>query len=94
MSETVKLNVEVQGTETQKRPGRPINPNSARQLELVRKAELREQGLIKRGRPVNPNSPRQLEMKRKQELRSQGLLKPGRPKVNKSEEVNIDVTVQ
>ena len=31
--------------------GRPINPNSKKQLEEKRKQELRSQGLLKLGRP-------------------------------------------
>jgi hypothetical protein len=65
--------------------GRPVVEGSNRQLELQRKAELREQGVLtgRKGRPVDPNSRKQLEFKRKQEARENGTLKLGRPKMVK-----------
>ena len=64
-----------------KKLGRPVNPESKRQLELKQKEELRALGLIKRGRPVNQNSKRQNELERKAKLKEMGLLsgKKGRP---------------
>lgn len=64
-----------------KKLGRPVNVNSNRQIELKKKAELRELGLVKRGRPVVEGSKNQLDKQRKQELREMGLLngKKGRP---------------
>lgn len=64
-----------------RKPGRPIDPNSPRQLMLKEKQEKREQGLIRRGRPIKEGSKRQEELKRKSELREAGVLsgKRGRP---------------
>lgn len=64
-----------------RKPGRPVDPNSPRQLMLKEKQEKREQGLIRRGRPVKDGSKRQEELKRKAELREAGVLsgKRGRP---------------
>ena len=39
-----------------KKLGRPVNPNSARQLRLKELELKRANGELKRGRPVNPNS--------------------------------------
>jgi len=38
------------------KPGRPIDPNSERQIKLKELEVKREQGLLKRGRPANPDS--------------------------------------
>lgn len=59
------------------KPGRPSNPNSARQQQLAEKAkrlaELKEMGIEtgKRGRPANPNSARQILLKEKAEHKQQ-----------------------
>lgn len=41
--------------------GRPVNPNSARQIRLAEIAAKREAGLIKRGRPSVPGSMNQIK---------------------------------
>ena len=48
-----------------KKLGRPVNPNSARQLRLKELELKRANGELKRGRPVDPNSVRQSEIERK-----------------------------
>ena len=54
--------------EIKKQQGRPVNPNSERQIKLKMLNELKEKGIeIKRGRPINSESERQkrLELKGK-----------------------------
>ena len=66
----------------EKKLGRPVNPNSARQAKLAAKAEMKENGIqIKRGRPVVEGSKNQMKLERRNELASMGLLtgKRGRP---------------
>jgi hypothetical protein len=41
--------------------GRPVNPNSARQIKLAEIQAKREAGLIKRGRPSVPGSMNQIK---------------------------------
>lgn len=52
---------EVKGIKT----GRPVNPNSARQIRLAELEAKRSNGELKRGRPVNENSERQFRLKMK-----------------------------
>ena len=64
-----------------KRKGRPVDPNSPRQLRLSEQARLREEGLLKRGRPEVEGSARQQRMQARAEKLAAGLsIKPGRPK--------------
>ena len=73
-------------SEKGKRLGRPANPESQRQKNLILKEELREQGLLKKGRPVNPNSKKQMREKERIEfLKNGGVIKKGRPKMKKEE---------
>lgn len=58
--------------------GRPVNPNSNRQLRIAFLEEKRENGLLKRGRPVNPNSERQARLLKQAENKANGLGQ-GRP---------------
>jgi hypothetical protein len=58
MTKVVK-NSEVKGVKT----GRPVNPNSARQIRLAELAAKRQNGEVKRGRPVEAYSERQLRLK-------------------------------
>ena len=58
MTKVVK-NSEVKGIKT----GRPVNPNSARQIRLAELAAKRQNGEVKRGRPVEAYSERQLRLK-------------------------------
>ena len=60
MKNSVK-NSEVKGVKT----GRPVNPNSARQIRLAELEAKRSNGELKRGRPVNENSERQFRLKMK-----------------------------
>ena len=54
----------VKRTQTTEVPlGRPVNPNSARQIRLAELAAKRANGEVKRGRPVNENSERQFRLK-------------------------------
>ena len=64
--------------ETIKVLGRPVNPNSVRQIRLAELAEKRTNGECKQGRPVNPNSERQARLKKQAENKANGLGK-GRP---------------
>ena len=59
-----------------KQLGRPVNPNSARQLKLAAKST--ESG-AKRGRPVNGESARQKRLNELEAKRVNGELKLGRP---------------
>ena len=58
---------------TVKKLGRPVNMNSARQIQLKEKAALREAGLIKRGRPTVEGSTNQVKLQRRAELAALGL---------------------
>ena len=63
--------------------GRPVNPNSARQIRLAEIAAKREAGLIKRGRPITPLSNNQFKKECRMLKESLGIeIKRGRP-VNK-----------
>lgn len=66
---------------TPKRVGRPVNPNSARQLKLAERARLEEAGVvIKRGPKINPDSAHQKRLRAREELLAQGIVpKRGRP---------------
>ena len=57
MKNSVK-NSEVKGVKT----GRPVNPNSARQIRLAELEAKRSNGELKRGRPVDTNSARQIRL--------------------------------
>ena len=66
--------------ETQVQLGRPVNPNSVRQIRLNELKVKRELGLIKRGRPVTVGSESQIKRLRQQEKIANGVeLKRGRP---------------
>jgi hypothetical protein len=68
-----------------KRPGRPVNESSTRQVRLNELAKLREEGLLKRGRPANPESARYKRMMDRQAKLEAGVeLKRGRPKMVKA----------
>jgi len=43
--------------------GRPVNPNSVRQIRLAELEAKKQNGELKQGRPVNPNSERQFRLK-------------------------------
>ena len=58
--------------------GRPVNPNSARQMRLAELEAKRQNGELKRGRPVNESSERQARLKKQAENKVNGLGK-GRP---------------
>lgn len=69
--------------ETPVQLGRPVNPNSARQIRLAEIQAKREAGLIKRGRPVTPLSNNQFKKECRLLKESLGIeIKRGRP-VNK-----------
>ena len=71
-----------------KRKGRPVDPNSPRQLRLAEQARMREEGLLRRGRPEVEGSARQARMQARAAKLAAGLsIKPGRPKVVKPEAV-------
>jgi hypothetical protein len=77
-----------------KRLGRPVDPNSPRQIRLAEQARLREEGKLKRGRPVVEGCPRQERMNARLEKIAQGIaIKPGRPKMVKPEVIIVENVV-
>ena len=66
-------------SETTGKRGRPVNPNSTRQVRIAELAEKRANGELKRGRPVNENSNRQMRLVELETKRANGELKKGRP---------------
>ena len=58
--------------------GRPVNPNSARQIRLAELAAKKANGELKRGRPVNSMSERQFRLKTQAFNKALGLGQ-GRP---------------
>ena len=66
---------EVKGVKT----GRPVNPNSARQIRLAELEAKRSNGELKRGRPVDINSERQLRLKIQTINKALGIGGQGRP---------------
>ena len=58
--------------------GRPVNPNSARQIRLAELAAKKANGELKRGRPVNSMSERQFRLKTQAINKALGLGQ-GRP---------------
>ena len=61
-----------------KQLGRPVNPNSIRQIRLAELAAKKASGECKQGRPVNPNSERQARLAKQAENKANGLGQ-GRP---------------
>ena len=58
--------------------GRPVNPNSARQIRLAELEAKRQNGELKRGRPINETSERQARLKKQAENKANGIGQ-GRP---------------
>jgi hypothetical protein len=86
-TEEVMITITNEGVTKSTRPGRPVDPNSPRQLRLAEQARMREEGLLKRGRPAVEGSARQARMQARAERLAAGLsIKPGRPKMIKVEE--------
>ena len=65
--------------ETTGKRGRPVDPNSVRQVRIAELAEKRANGELKRGRPVNESSARQMRLIELETKRANGELKKGRP---------------
>lgn len=61
-----------------KQLGRPVNPNSVRQLRLAELELKRSNGELKRGRPVVADSERQIRLKKQAENKAKGIGQ-GRP---------------
>jgi hypothetical protein len=60
--------------------GRPVNPNSARQIKLAEIKAKREAGLIKRGRPAVPGSKNAIKQEIRLMKESLGItIQRGRP---------------
>jgi hypothetical protein len=59
--------------------GRPVNPNSVRQIRLAELEAKRSNGELKRGRPVDTNSERQLRLKIQAINKTLGIGGQGRP---------------
>ena len=74
MTKVVK-NSEVKGVKT----GRPVNPNSVRQIRLAELEAKRSNGELKRGRPVDSTSERQLRLKIQTINKALGIGGQGRP---------------
>ena len=86
-TEDVVINITNEGVT--KKKGRPVDPNSPRQIRIAEKARLREEGLLRRGRPAVEGSARQQRMQARAEKLAAGIqIKPGRPKVVKAEVVS------
>ena len=58
--------------------GRPVNPNSVRQIRLAELEAKKVNGELKRGRPVNPNSERQARLEKQAVNKANGVGQ-GRP---------------
>ena len=69
------LNIKVESIKT----GRPVNPNSVRQLRLKELELKRQNGELKKGRPIVEGSNRQMRLKELEMKRHTGELKKGRP---------------
>jgi hypothetical protein len=81
---TEVVNVEGVVVAEVKRLGRPIDPNSPRQIRLAEAAALRVDGKLKRGRPVLEGCARQTRVQVRLEKIANGIeIKPGRPKMEK-----------
>lgn len=65
--------------ETTGKRGRPVDPNSVRQVRIVELAEKRANGELKRGRPIKADSARQMRLIELETKRANGELKKGRP---------------
>ena len=65
--------------ETTGKRGRPVDPNSVRQIRLAELETKRLNGELKRGRPVNGDSARQVRLAELEMKRLTGELKLGRP---------------
>lgn len=65
--------------ETTGKRGRPVDPNSVRQVRIAELEVKRANGELKRGRPVNENSNRQMRLVELETKRANGELKKGRP---------------
>jgi hypothetical protein len=62
--------------------GRPVDPNSKRQIMLAEREAKRQNGELKKGRPVIETSKRQETLKKRQDrMEVEGSLKKGRPKM-------------
>lgn len=81
--------IEITNEGVTKKKGRPVDPNSPRQIRIVEKARLREEGLLRRGRPEVEGSARQQRIQARAEKLAAGVqIKPGRPKVVKAEVIS------
>lgn len=65
--------------ETTNKQGRPVDPNSARQIRIAELEAKRVNGELKRGRPVKADSARQMRLVELETKRANGELKKGRP---------------
>jgi hypothetical protein len=66
---------EIKGIKT----GRPVNPNSARQIRLAELEAKRSNGELKRGRPVDTTSARQFRLQIQAINKQLGIGGQGRP---------------
>jgi hypothetical protein len=70
---------EVAKPETTGKRGRPINPDSVRQVRIAELEEKRANGELKKGRPIKADSARQMRLVELETKRLNGELKKGRP---------------
>jgi hypothetical protein len=80
LEEMIKIEV----VEKTGKRGRPVNPNSTRQVRIAELAEKRANGELRRGRPVNESSNRQMRLVELETKRANGELRKGRPVSNES----------
>jgi hypothetical protein len=74
-----------------KQLGRPVNPNSVRQVKIQERLLKKEAGLLKRGRPIVGNSKRQETLQKRADKVNSGIdLKPGRPiNINSKRQIEL-----
>ena len=65
--------------ETTGKRGRPVDPNSVRQVRITELETKRANGELKRGRPIKADSARQMRLVELETKRLNGELKKGRP---------------
>lgn len=65
--------------ETTGKRGRPVDPNSVRQVRITELETKRANGELKRGRPIKADSARQMRLIELETKRANGELKKGRP---------------
>lgn len=78
-TEAVETKATIEVVEVKAAPGRPVDPNSARQKRLAEMEARKQNGEIKLGRPADPNSARQKRLAEMEARKVNGEIKLGRP---------------